>query len=399
MTTMKFLIKAIGKQGEVLSATLDADNPTDAKSLAEAQGFRVLAVRAASQWKPRGWSRAEHFNLVLFSQELTTLLNAGLPLIDALESLAEKETAPQARKTLSGLVRLLYEGKSFSMALAQFPAIFPTLYVALVQSSEKTGAVGEALGRYVTYRRRMDEVRQRIVSASVYPLLLLIVGGAVVVFLLGYVVPRFSLVFEGLGSNLPWMSQVLMRAGLFLHGHQLEMGIGMLLSGAGSFMLLRQPIFRLTCNRVIERVPAIHQRIFMYELARFYRSLGILLQGGIPILTAMAMVRNQLGTASQRRLDQACERVREGKALSTALEQNLLSTPVSLRMLRAGEQSGNLGQMMERTADFYDEEISRWVEWFVRLFEPLLMTFIGLLIGVIVILMYLPIFELASSVH
>jgi general secretion pathway protein F len=99
------------------------------------------------------------------------------------------------------------------------------------------------------------------------------------------------------------------------------------------------------------------------------------------------------------RLDQASERIREGQALSVALEANSLSTPVSLRMLRAGEQSGNLGQMMERTADFYDEEISRWIEWFVRLFEPLLMTFIGLLIGMIVILMYIPIFELASSIH
>jgi general secretion pathway protein F len=137
----------------------------------------------------------------------------------------------------------------------------------------------------------------------------------------------------------------------------------------------------------------------MYELARFYRSLGILLQGGIPILTAMGMVRNLLGSASQMRLDQASERIREGQALSVALEANSLSTPVSLRMLRAGEQSGNLGQMMERTADFYDEEISRWIEWFVRLFEPLLMTFIGLLIGMIVILMYIPIFELASSIH
>ena len=159
---------------------------------------------------------------MLFSQELTTLLNAGLPLIDALESLAEKENAPQARKTLSELVRLLYEGKSFSQALGQLSAVFPPLYVALVQSSEKTGAVGEALGRYVSYRQRMDEVRQKIVSASIYPMLLLVVGGGVVLFLMGYVVPRFSLVFEGLGSNLPWLSQILMSSGMFLHAHQGE---------------------------------------------------------------------------------------------------------------------------------------------------------------------------------
>jgi general secretion pathway protein F len=395
---MRFYLKAVGKAG-VVALTVEAPGQAEARHIAEEQGLRVLSLRAERHWRALRWQARERFALVLFSQELTTLLNAGLPLIDALESLAEKETAPQARKTLSQLVRLLYEGKSFSQALGQLSAVFPPLYVALVQSSEKTGAVGEALGRYVSYRQRMDEVRQKIVSASIYPLLLLVVGGGVVLFLMGYVVPRFSLVFEGLGSNLPWLSQVLMSSGLFLHAHQGEFGIGLLLALSALALLQRQPRFRRALERVVEKVPAVHQRIVMYELARFYRSLGILLQGGIPILTAMGMVRGLLSPASRVRLDQAAERVREGFALSAALEANRLVTPVSLRLLRAGEQSGNLGQMMERSADFYDEEISRWIEWFVRLFEPLLMTFIGLLIGVIVILMYIPIFELASSIH
>ncbi len=395
---MRYQLKAVGKNA-VVSLVIEASGPTEARQQAEEQGLRVLSLRSLQRMPSLSLRRGETFALVLFSQELTTLLNAGLPLIDALESLAEKESAPQARKTLDGLVRLLYEGKSFSQALAQHPQIFPPLYVALVQSSEKTGAVGEALGRYVSYRQRMDEVRQKIISASIYPMLLLIVGGGVVLFLMGYVVPRFSLVFEGLGSNLPWLSQVLMQAGLFLHAHQVELFGSMFASLVTLAVFVRQPSFRRLLNRLIERVPAVHQRLFMYELARFYRSLGILLQGGIPILTAMGMVRGLLNPGSRTRLDQAAERIREGHALSSSLEENKLSTPVSLRLLRAGEQSGNLGQMMERTADFYDEEMSRWLEWFVRLFEPLLMTFIGLLIGVIVILMYIPIFELASSIR
>lgn len=395
---MRFVLKAVGN-GALVSLTIDAPGQAEARRIAEEQGLRVVSLRAERHWRSLRLQAKESFNLVLFSQELTTLLNAGLPLIDALESLAEKETAPQARKTLSELVRLLYEGKSFSQALAQLSAVFPPLYVALVQSSEKTGAVGEALARYVSYRQRMDEVKQKIISASIYPLLLLVVGGGVVLFLMGYVVPRFSLVFEGLGSNLPWLSQVLMTTGMFLHAHQGEF-FGTLVLGAVSLGIVqRQPGFRRAVDRLLEKLPAVHQRIFMYELARFYRSLGILLQGGIPILTAMGMVRGLLTVGSRARLDQAAERVREGQSLSTALQANQLVTPVSLRLLRAGEQSGNLGQMMERSADFYDEEISRWIEWFVRLFEPLLMTFIGLLIGVIVILMYMPIFELASSIH
>ncbi|NBA96746.1 type II secretion system F family protein [Pseudomonas sp. R5(2019)] len=395
---MRFQLKAVGKAG-VVSLQIDAPDAAQARRQAEEQGLRVVSVRGTQRWQRAGRRRREHFNLVLFSQELTTLLNAGLPLIDALESLAEKETTPQARKTLSALVRLLYEGKSFSQALHLLPAVFPPLYVALVQSSEKTGAVAQALGRYVTYRKRMDEVREKIISASIYPMLLLIVGGGVVLFLMGYVVPRFSLVFEGLGSNLPWLSQRLMNGGMFLHAHQAELALVMAGSIGGLMVVQRQPRTRRLLSRLLRRVPAVHQRIFMYELARFYRSLGILLQGGIPILTAMGMARGLLSPSSHPHLDSAAERVREGMALSDSLQANGLVTPVSLRLLRAGEQSGNLGQMMERSADFYDEEISRWVEWFVRLFEPLLMTFIGLMIGGIVILMYMPIFELASSVH
>lgn len=395
---MRFALKALGKAG-VVSLELEAPSAAQARLLAEQQGLRVVSLRNAGRFARPRWRRGEAFDLVLFSQELTTLLNAGLPLIDALQSLAEKETAPQARKTLDELVRLLYEGKSLSQALGQLPAVFPTLYVALVQSSEKTGALAEALGRYVAYRQRMDQVRQKIIGASIYPLLLLLVGGGVVLFLLGYVVPRFSLVFEGLGASLPWMSRGLMQAGMFLHGHQAALGsatLGALLAIAA---LQRQPAVRRWFTRQLQRLPALHRRLVMYELARFYRSLGILLQGGIPILTAMGMARGLLGSAAGERLDQACERVREGLSLSAALQAGDLVTPVSLRLLRAGEQSGNVGQMMERSADFYDEEISRWIEWFVRLFEPLLMTFIGLLIGVIVILMYMPIFELASSIH
>ncbi|CAK9889106.1 MULTISPECIES: type II secretion system F family protein [Pseudomonas] len=395
---MRYELKALGKAGVVL-VQVDAEDAGQAREQVEQQGLRVVSVRSCQRLAGLRWRRGEVFNLVLFSQELTTLLNAGLPLIDALESLAEKETAPQARKTLGQLVRLLYEGKSFSQALGQLPSVFPPLYVALVQSSEKTGALGDALGRYVAYRQRMDEVRQKIISASIYPLLLLLVGGGVVLFLLGYVVPRFSLVFEGLGTELPWMSRWLMQAGMFLHANQMAMGSGFVLLMVLLFALRREPRVRRWLNRQLERLPALHKRLVMYELARFYRSLGILLQGGIPILTAMAMARGLLGAAGAQRLEQAGERVKEGLSLSAALEAGHLVTPVSLRLLRAGEQSGNLGQMMERSADFYDEEISRWIEWFVRLFEPLLMTFIGLLIGLIVILMYMPIFELASSIH
>lgn len=396
---MRYSLKALGRQG-IVQMQVEAEDAEHARRQVQDQGLRVVSLqRQGLSWSHGNWRRAKPFDLVLFSQELGTLLDAGLSLIDALESLAQKAPNAPARKVLGQLVSQLYEGRSLSQALAQQPRIFPGLYVALVQSSERTGALGDALGRYISYRQRLDLVRQKLVGASVYPLLLLLVGGGVVLFLLGYVVPRFSLVFEGMGSELPWLSRVLMKVGLFLHAQQLPLGLGTLTGILTLVLLRRHPRVRRLANRQLQRLPALHQRLLMYELARFYRSLGILLQGGIPILTAMGMARGLLGSVAGEGLERAARQVGEGLALSAALEAGGLVTPVSLRLLRAGEQSGNLGQMLERCADFHDQEIGRWVEWFVRLFEPLLMTFIGLLIGLIVILMYMPIFELASSIH
>jgi general secretion pathway protein F len=396
---MRYHLKALGSQG-VVELQIDAEDAEQARRQAQAQGLRVVSLRGqSSSLRGLPWRRAPAFDLVLFSQELSTLLNAGLPLIDALESLAEKAPGGSSRKVLEQLVRQLYEGRSLSQALGQQPQVFPTLYVALVQSSERTGALGDALGRYIGYRQRLDLVRQKLVGASVYPLLLLLVGGGVVLFLLGYVVPRFSLVFEGMGTELPWLSRVLMQIGLFLHAQMLPLAVATLGALTALALMRRNPALRRWLGRQIRRFGALHQRLLMYELARFYRSLGILLQGGISILTAMGMARGLLGSGTAQGLEQASQRVAEGLPLSDALEAGGLVTPVSLRLLRAGEQSGNLGEMLERCADFHDQEVGRWVEWFVKLFEPLLMTFIGLLIGLIVILMYMPIFELASSIH
>lgn len=395
---MHYRIKAIEPSKGITTLNFFTPTAKEAESLAREQGYRVLGVQPVSSWMNARW-RKEQFPLMLFSQELATLLRAGLALIDALESLAEKESDPQSSKVLSSIIRLLYEGKSLSQALGQFPWIFPPLYLALLQSSERTGDAAAALERYVRYRYRLEEVRQKIISASVYPVLLLTVGGLVMLFLLGYVVPRFSLVFEGMEGQLPWLSQLLLSSGQWLNAHYSALLLAAFAAVCLTVFGFKQPVSKRILQGLLARLPIINQRLFVYEMARFYRSLGILLQGGIPLLTAMDMVKGLLSPAAQLRLEQARERIREGQSLSRVFESYRLSTPISIRLLRAGEQSGNVGEMMEKTADFYDSETNRWIDWFIKLFEPLLMTFIGLLIGGIVILMYIPIFELASSIQ
>lgn len=394
---MKFRVKAVRQPEGIIELAIEAASQADATQMVRAQGARVLSVTAQQSWT--GYRRVQPFPLLLFTQELVTLLRAGLSLIETIESLAEKEVRAEHKSILETIVKALQEGKPFSQALSQIPAVFPELYIALVRSSERTGELDETLARYIGYRTRVDQIRKKIISASIYPVLLLVVGMAVMLFLLGYVVPKFSVVYEEVSHNLPWLSRLLMMWGKFLAAHQMAVALMVVAVLALVGFGLQHPRLRRLLLNKIENIPGVRERILSYQLGRFYRSLGMLLRGGIPILTALGMTQEILRQEMRQRLAQVMARVGEGQTLSRAMADNDMMTPVALKMLRAGERSGNLGEMLERTADFYDEEMARWVDWFLKLFEPILMAVIGVLIGLIVVLMYLPIFELASSIQ
>jgi general secretion pathway protein F len=214
-----------------------------------------------------------------------------------------------------------------------------------------------------------------------------------------YVVPRFSHIYADIGGDLPLMSRLLMRWGLLLDANGAAVLTGTLLLLAGAIYTATRPASKQWLARKLWQLPSLGRRLHVYQLARFYRSLGMLLRGGMPVVTSLQMVSDLLESSVRGQLALATGSIREGHALSGAMEQYGLATPVALRMLRVGERTGRMGEMMERIAAFYEEETARWVERFTKLFEPLLMVFMGLVIGVIVVLMYFPIFELAGSIQ
>ena len=225
------------------------------------------------------------------------------------------------------------------------------------------------------------------------------VGGLVILFLLGFVVPKFSRIYEGTSGNLPFLSQVLLAWGLFLESHGKELLITVILMIAGLIFGLSQASVRRWIVQLIWRVPALGKRLRIFQLARFYRTLGMLLKGGTSIIVALDSVAGLLDVVLQAKMKQASLAIQEGQTISMAMEQADLTTPIALRMLRVGERGGRIGDMMERIAAFYDEELARWIDWFTKLFEPILMLFIGLVIGVVVLLLYMPIFELAGNIQ
>jgi general secretion pathway protein F len=377
--------------------SVDAPDEASAVEQARAQGLAVLSARRLRAFAGFGQPLRARFPLLLFSQELVALLQAGLSLPETMDTMAEKESRPEARKVLAAVRNRLFEGQSLSQALEQLPQVFPPLYVATVRASERTGDLPEALRRYIGYQERLDSVRKKVVSASIYPVVLLCVGTLVTLFLLGYVVPRFSAIYAETGRDLPFLSRLLLHWGGLINKHGLSVLAGLAVAGALGVIFRRK--VRAAASAVVMRIPALGARVFVYHLARFYRTAGMLLRGGTPIVPALTMVAGLLPLEMRDRLAGAIQRIRAGVSTSSAMSEAGLTTPVAVRMLRVGENSGDMPEMMDRIAVFHDEELARWVDWFTKLFEPLLMAVIGLVIGAIVVLMYLPIFELAGSIQ
>ncbi len=394
---MEFRAKALDREQAVLVQAVDAVDEVDARRQLALLNLRVISLVPVRQ--RRLFASTPKIPLVIFSQELVALLDAGLALVESIEALCEKEANPSVRRPLEQILNRLYEGQTLGAALAEHPTIFPHLYVATVRASERTGSLREALTRFITYQQQIDSLRKTLVNASIYPAVLLVAGVLVTLFLMGYVVPRFSSIYEQLGSDLPFASRLLLQWGKLLEAHTMSVIVMASLALGGGGYALTRPAARAAMGRWIAKIPAIGRQLRLYQLARLYRTVGMLLRSGMPAVTALGMSSGLLGQSLRPSFASATQAVREGQSLANAMERHGLTTPVAARMLRVGERSGNMGEMTERIATFYDDEIARWVSIITRLIEPLLMTVIGLLIGVIVVLMYFPIFQLAGSVQ
>ena len=393
---MDYQVKAV-KGREIVLLSVSAVHADDAIAQIRARGYTPIDAKTRTSFS--SGSVDKNFPLELFSQELLALLEAGLNLVEAIETLAEKDQRREVKQRLDTLLQALYQGQTFSSALEMQPQVFPVLYIATVRASERTGDLSEALSRYVNYERQLGLVKKKIISASIYPVLLMVVGGLVILFLLGFVVPKFSRIYEGTGGDLPFLSQVLLAWGSFLETHGKQLLIASLVSGVALIYGLSQASVRKWMTSVFWKIPALGSRLRIFQLARFYRTLGMLLKGGTSIIIALESVAGLLDVSLRNKMKQASVAIQEGQAISLAMAQAGLTTPIALRMLRVGERGGKIGDMMERIAGFYDEELARWIDWFTKLFEPILMLLIGLVIGVVVLLLYMPIFELAGNIQ
>lgn len=394
---MRFSVRAIDAVSQALvTLELDAVDEADVRQQAAARRLMVVSLRHRSVGAGRG---RQVFQAVQFVEELLALLEAGLHVTEAVEAQLEHASTEAARQVISRLLSRLTQGLRLSAAMREQPDSFPPLLVGVVQAAEGTSDLPRSLARYIDYETRLDAVRHKILSAAIYPAILLVVGGGVALFLVTYVVPRFASVYRGSGRELPWASDLLLRWGEFAAAHPWP------LLAAGSGLLAAVVAWGLGRWRragvlgVLSLLPGAAPRVATFELARLYLTLGMLLEGGIPIQQALSLARAVLAVARQPYLDGARAMIESGQPLSVALADTGLSTPMALRLIRVGEKSGQLGDMLTRAALFYEKENARWVERFTKTFEPLLMAGIGLVVGLVVLLLYMPIFDLAGTLQ
>lgn len=390
---MKVRLNVVQGRNAPTVVQLDAVDVEQARVEAARLGWTVLSVGQAQSARMR---RVPQQQLSVLVEQIHSLLVAGLSIVEVLETLARNPNTPW-RDVLQSLNQSLREGQTLSQAMGK-ELTFPTLLTALVRSAEFTSDLPAALQRYLEHDQRAKQIRHQITSVALYPLLLTAVGTCVVLFLLLYVMPRFARIFETM-SNLPWSAQMMVGWAHLLKDHGWMLGGGFAsVIGLALFALL-VPSNRSKLLSAVFMIPFIANRLKVYYLARWYRTTGMLVAGGISLPDAVHLANTVLpaGMSSQGALVELS--MRQGHTPSDAYVRSEMSTAVADQLIRAGEKSGDVGTMLERAANFHEAEITKALENAMKIVEPVVMTLVGVGVGVLVILMYLPIFELASAIQ
>ncbi len=394
---MQFHVKQLDAAMAVVDSVIDAANEAEARELIANSGGRIIELKAARGLVPIA-KTGRDFNLNVFNQQMHSLLEAGQTVVDAIEILGRNDRKPASRAVYDVLLRSLRSGKQLSDAMDGLPSIFPPLYIAMVRSSETTGTVRASIRRYQLYRQQLDTLRGKLKAAATYPAILLGVGFLVISFLMLYVLPRFSAVYDDVGTMRNGSAAFVQWWGTFVRNHQVVAWGGFAALTLALVVLVFHPTVRGAAFRRLLATPWVGERVWVLQLGRLYRTLGMLLHSGVSVLAAMRMTRASLPQAMHDRVDEAARLISEGMPMSASLRDCGLGTEVAVRLLVAGESSGNLAQMMNHIADFYDQETAMWVDTAGRLIEPVLMLGIGLVVGAIVLMLYSPIFDLANIV-
>jgi len=388
------------RTGELRKGSVEAPSHDAAMSKVRGMQLTPIRVRKALRFSEITiGSPVTIKDLVIFTRQFATMIDAGLPLVQGLEILATQSDDPVMQKALFQVKTDVESGSTFAAALEKHPKIFDTLYVSLVAAGELGGILDTILDRLAGYIEKAASLKKRVKGALTYPVAILFISIGVIIGLMVWVIPVFAKIFRDLGSNLPAPTLLIMQISDFFVQYFMVIIISLVSAVVIIRTLFKTPRTRYFIDMIALKVPMIGSTITKVAVARFCRTLGTMISSGIPILQAMEVVEKTAGNMIiEKAIGKVREKITEGKNMAEPLMEAGVFPSMVVQMIAVGESTGALDAMLSKIADFYDEEVDSAVDALTSMLEPMMMVFLGALVGWVLIAMYLPIFSMSAGI-
>ncbi len=402
---MQFVCRVGTPDGRVLEEVVSAGDESSVRTELAKRGYHIFEVRRRGVSRkltvPSGSLRRKRIpdeQFMIWNQELAALLKAGLPLLQALDLMLERMKHPYFKSVLTDIRDRVKSGTDLSDAFASYGDTFPRLYPSSLKAGERSGELEKVIRRFIRYMRLLLDARRRVVSALVYPAVLVLLSIAMLSIMAIYVVPRFMGFFQELDADLPLITRIVLGISSFANRNWPVLLLGVI----GTTFVFRQwgrtEPGRLTIDRVKLRLPFLGPVLHRFAIAEFCRSLGTLLAGGIPLVPAFEIAASSVGNSWVRsRIEPTIQLVREGKPFHEALEVSDMFLDMAVDMVKVGEATGSLDEMLESVSDFLDEQVETRMQRILSLIEPLMLVIMGIMIAILLVSIYLPLFGMLGS--
>lgn len=397
---MEYICKVGTPAGEIVERTFDAPNEEALKADLQRQGLFLFSHRKASSDFNLTAPRVKAENLQLFGQELAALLKAGLPLTQGMDLMVERQRDPLFKRSLGAVRDRVKSGAALSEAFRQEGSLYPQMFAASLIAGERSGNLEGVLRRFVAYLKLSQTIKKKVIAASVYPMVLFAGMFGLMYVMLTRVLPEFTGFYGSLGAELPLPTRMLMGLSAQVRQWSLPLIVALVAAGFGLAAWLRGPLNRERFDGWTLRIPFFGPLLQTYSTSQLARSLATLLSGGLPLVQALGVAAASVGNrAIAASAAAAVPQIQQGKSLSLALEATGQVEPLTVEMIRVGESTGALGEMLNQVADFYDEDLEVKVQTILSLVEPVLLLFMAVVIGSMVLALYLPMFEAFSALQ
>ncbi|HVP12944.1 MAG TPA: type II secretion system F family protein [Phycisphaerae bacterium] len=398
--------------GALVEGEVSAASPAEAAKIIRGDGKFVVRIapqgsRAAAKPKPAGTGATSFFgekfrpeDLIYFTNQLAVMVETGVSLADALDACKHEGNSPRFARALDAVIDQVNGGSEFSAALAEHPKVFPAIYVALIKASEASGMMGPMLERLAQHLGAQREMTKKIKGAVTYPIVMFVFAIGVTIFLMTYVLPKFSAIYAGREATLPAATRALMAfsGGLVSYGPYVLGALVLLIGGAVWY--LRTPEGRVKIDAVRFRIPVIGPLFHQTYLARSLHTLGTMIQSGVSVLDAVSLTSNVCGSLAYERMWNAVrDRIESGKQVSDALADYEHVPKAIKKMISAGERGGQLGPVMERVARHCESDLNVSIKTLTSMIEPAIVMFLGVIVGGLVLALLLPIFTISKALH